>query len=130
MKKIAAEYDCLWAGGLSATNIYVQGGGKEKAQEYFKEQAEIFVRHGADFLIAEVSKQVSIPTTIPPCISFPLCLLGSPYGYWFFYGYGISLWLWSTPWEYVVPPKRCPYGHVAASMTRVDPMGVGSLVWI
>ena len=64
MKKIAAEYDCLWAGGLSATNIYIQGGGKEKVQEYFKEQAEIFVRHGADFLIAEVSKQVSIPTTI------------------------------------------------------------------
>ena len=64
MKKIAAEYNCLWAGGLSATNIYIQGGGKEKVQEYFKEQAEIFVRHGADFLIAEVSKQVSIPTTI------------------------------------------------------------------
>ena len=26
----------------------------------------------------------------------------------------------------MIPPKRCPYGHGAASMTRVNPMGVGS----
>ena len=56
VKKVAAEYNCLWAGGLSATNIRQQGGGKKEVQEYFKEQAEIFVRHGAELLIAEVSE--------------------------------------------------------------------------
>lgn len=53
VKKIAAEYNCLWAGGVSSTGIYVQGGKKEDVQGYIREQAEIFVRHGADFLIAE-----------------------------------------------------------------------------
>ena len=54
VKKVAAKYNCLWAGGLSATNVYTQGGSKQDVQKYFKEQAEIFVRHGSDFLIAEV----------------------------------------------------------------------------
>ncbi|XP_028393921.1 betaine--homocysteine S-methyltransferase 1-like [Dendronephthya gigantea] len=53
VQKIAAEYNCLWAGGISATNIYNQGGSKKDVQEYFRDQAEIFVRHGSDFLIAE-----------------------------------------------------------------------------
>ena len=54
VKKVAAKYNCLWAGGLSATDIYAKGGSKKDVQKYFKEQAEIFVRHGSDFLIAEV----------------------------------------------------------------------------
>ncbi|CAB3986855.1 betaine--homocysteine S-methyltransferase 1 [Paramuricea clavata] len=53
VKKVAAQYNCLWAGGLSPTRIYGQGGSKKDVQEYFKGQAEIFVRHDCDFLIAE-----------------------------------------------------------------------------
>ncbi|CAB3980175.1 betaine--homocysteine S-methyltransferase 1, partial [Paramuricea clavata] len=53
VKKVSAEYNCLWAGGLSATNIYGHGGSKKDVQEYFKEQAKIFVRHDCDFFIVE-----------------------------------------------------------------------------
>jgi hypothetical protein len=56
VKKVAAQYNCLWAGGLSATNIYGHGGSKKDVQEYFKEQAEILVRHGCDFFIVEVGR--------------------------------------------------------------------------
>ncbi|CAB3984272.1 betaine--homocysteine S-methyltransferase 1 [Paramuricea clavata] len=53
VKKVAAQYNCLWAGGLSTTIIYGHGGSKQDVQQYFREQAEIFVRHDSDFLIAE-----------------------------------------------------------------------------
>ena len=56
MKKVAAQYNCLWAGGLSTTIIYGHEGSKQDVQQYFREQAEIFVRHDSDFLIAEVGK--------------------------------------------------------------------------
>jgi hypothetical protein len=56
VKKVAAQYNCLWAGGLCPTSIYGHGGSKKDVQEYFKGQAEIFVRHDSDFLIVEVGK--------------------------------------------------------------------------
>ena len=55
VKKVAEEYDCFWAGGLSPTNLYANGGLKEKVQQYFRAQAEIFVRYDADFFIVEVN---------------------------------------------------------------------------
>lgn len=55
VKKIAGKYDCLWAGGVSPTELYKDGSrSKKDVQEIYRNQANIFVRHNADFLIAEV----------------------------------------------------------------------------
>ena len=93
VKKVAGKYNCLWAGGLSATNMYVQGGSKEDVQKYFKEQAEIFVRHDSDFLIAEyfhiceeaewaveVLKQTGKPIMASLCIASECDYNGVPTG--------------------------------------------------
>ena len=56
VKKVAEKYGCLWTGGVSPTEMYGDGHKvKKDIQQMFRNQTEIFVRHKADFLIAEVS---------------------------------------------------------------------------
>ena len=56
VKKVAGKYGCLWAGGLSPTEMYRSGSScKKDIQELMRKQSEIFIKHNADFLIAEVS---------------------------------------------------------------------------
>ena len=55
VKKVSANYGCLWAGGVSPTEVYKDGGSKKDVQEVFRNQAKIFIKHDADFLIVEVS---------------------------------------------------------------------------
>ena len=42
---------------MSPCDTYISGGSKDKVQEVFKKQCEIFSDHGPDFLIAEVSSR-------------------------------------------------------------------------
>ena len=55
VKKVAGKYGCFWAGGVSPTEMYRDGSrSKKDIQELYRKQSEIFIRHNADFLIAEV----------------------------------------------------------------------------
>ncbi|XP_028416509.1 betaine--homocysteine S-methyltransferase 1-like isoform X1 [Dendronephthya gigantea] len=55
VKKIAGKYDCLWAAGVSPTELYQDGSrSKKDVQEIFRQQVEIFVKQNPDFLIAEL----------------------------------------------------------------------------
>ena len=52
---MAEQYGCPWTGGVSPTEMYRDGHkSKKDDQQMFRNQTEIFVRHKADFLIAEV----------------------------------------------------------------------------
>ena len=88
MKKIAKEKGLLWAGGVSYTPCYENGGSKEEVQELFRNQPKIFVEHDADLLIAEVNNRLIVfnvslsyetPSSSsvsldPPCLSLSLTL--------------------------------------------------------
>ena len=53
-KKVAAEGDALTLGGICQCPSYLSGAGKEKVQEEFRKQCQVFVEHGLDFLLCEV----------------------------------------------------------------------------
>jgi methionine synthase I (cobalamin-dependent) len=63
VKKVAGKYGCLWAGGVSPTELYKAGSrSKKDIQEMQRKQCEIFIKHNADFLIAEVSFSTTLST--------------------------------------------------------------------
>ena len=57
-RQVADEYSGLVAGGISQTPTYLSNIGKEKVQEQFKKQIEVFVKNNVDFLICEVREVV------------------------------------------------------------------------
>ena len=54
MLKVAAEGDALTLGGICQCPSYLSGAGKEKVQQEFRKQCQVFVDHGLDFLLCEV----------------------------------------------------------------------------
>ena len=54
VKKVAAEGDALTAGSLSRGSAYINGLGKAKVKEEFRQQAKILVESKMDFIICEV----------------------------------------------------------------------------
>ena len=55
-REVANEGDALVAGGLSPVPCYSEGKGKERVQEEFRKQCQIFREKGVDFLLGEVRK--------------------------------------------------------------------------
>ena len=53
-KKVAAEGDALTLGGICQCPSYLSGAGKDKVQQEFRKQCQVFVDHGLDFLLCEV----------------------------------------------------------------------------
>ena len=54
-KKVAAEGDALVLGGICQCPSYLSDVGKEKVQEEFRKQINVFVEADLDFLLCEVS---------------------------------------------------------------------------
>ena len=54
MLKVAAEGDALTLGGICQCPSYLSGAGKDKVQQEFRKQCQVFVDHGLDFLLCEV----------------------------------------------------------------------------
>ena len=54
-KEAASEGDdVLVAGGVSRTDLYLNGKGKEASQRQFEKQLNYYVEHDMDFVVAEV----------------------------------------------------------------------------
>lgn len=56
--EVANEGDALVAGGISQTPTYLSGLGKNKTQQEFKKQVDVFLENKVDFLIAEYFEHV------------------------------------------------------------------------
>ncbi|XP_076337418.1 betaine--homocysteine S-methyltransferase 1-like [Tachypleus tridentatus] len=57
-REVAEEGDCFVAGGFSQHPNYQPGTNKEKVQEVFRKQVDVFVENGVDFLICEYFQHV------------------------------------------------------------------------
>lgn len=56
--EVAAEGDCLVAGGISQTPSYLSGAGKAATQAQFQKQIDCFVENKVDFLVAEYFEHI------------------------------------------------------------------------
>lgn len=79
--EVASEGDAMALGGLCQTPTYLSGKGKEATQQEFRNQVEVFVEQGVDFLLCEyfehveeaewaieVCKETSLPVACNLCI--------------------------------------------------------------
>merc|ERR1711970_909346 len=57
-KQVAAEGDALTLGGICQCPTYLSGVGKEKVQEEFKKQIQVFVDADLDFLLCEYFEHI------------------------------------------------------------------------
>jgi len=57
-KKVAAEGDALTLGGICQCPSYLSGAGKDKVQQEFRKQCQVFVDHGLDFLLCEYYEHI------------------------------------------------------------------------
>ncbi|XP_076333421.1 betaine--homocysteine S-methyltransferase 1-like isoform X1 [Tachypleus tridentatus] len=80
-REVAGEGDCFVAGGFSQHPNYQPGTNKEKVQEVFRKQVDVFVENEVDFLICEyfqhveeiiwaieVCKETKLPVAANMCI--------------------------------------------------------------
>ncbi|XP_022246003.1 betaine--homocysteine S-methyltransferase 1-like [Limulus polyphemus] len=80
-REVAEEGDCLVAGGLAQILTYQPGTNKEKVQEEFRKQVDVFVKNGVDFIVCEyfehveeiiwaieVCKKTKLPVVASMCI--------------------------------------------------------------
>jgi len=75
-KKVAAEGDALTLGGICQCPSYLSGAGKEKVQQEFRKQCQVFVDHGLDFLLCEYYEHIEeMEWAIEVCREFekPVC---------------------------------------------------------
>lgn len=57
-QEVADEFGALVCGGVCQTPTYLSGLGKEKTQDEFRKQMEVFIEHDVDFLLAEYYEHV------------------------------------------------------------------------
>jgi len=57
-QEVADEYDALVCGGVCQTPTYLSGLGKQKTQDEFRKQMEVFLEEDVDFLLAEYYEHV------------------------------------------------------------------------
>ncbi|XP_076332406.1 betaine--homocysteine S-methyltransferase 1-like isoform X1 [Tachypleus tridentatus] len=57
-REVSEEGDCLVAGGFAQHPNYQPGINKEKVQEDFRKQVDVFVENGVDFLICEYFENI------------------------------------------------------------------------
>ena len=81
-REVADEGGALVSGGVCQTPTYLSGLGKDKVQEEFRKQTEVFKANGVDFMIAEyfehveeiewaieVLKEMNVPVAANMCIN-------------------------------------------------------------
>lgn len=69
-KQVAAEGDALTLGGICQCPTYLSGAGKEKVQEEFRKQIQVFVDTDLDFLLCEYFEHIEeMEWAIEVCIN-------------------------------------------------------------
>ncbi|XP_072174815.1 betaine--homocysteine S-methyltransferase 1-like [Diadema setosum] len=88
-REVADEGDALVAGSLSPVTIYQDGAGKERVQEAFKKQLDIFQERGVDFLLgeffgyveeAEWAVEVMVSSGLPVACMMKMTVIGDTSG--------------------------------------------------